>query len=188
MWANRIVATEVANPAELVENPRNWRIHPREQQELMADALDRIGWIQSVVVNRQTGHIVDGHLRVAMAVSLSETSIPVSVVDLTEEEEKEVLATLDPLGMLAVIDDGAFKGLAADLEDMETPDRLRRLIGDMAHIDRYGVRTPSQAEIDATAAELGSRFADRAASKAYVDIACRHCGEQFAVAPSEFTQ
>jgi ParB-like chromosome segregation protein Spo0J len=60
--------------------------------------LDTVGWVQSVIVNRTTGYVVDGHLRVAMAISKGEALIPVSYVELDEAEENLVLAALDPVG------------------------------------------------------------------------------------------
>jgi hypothetical protein len=38
----------------------------------MRDVLDRVGWVQSVIVNRKTGRLVDGHLRVQLAVDAGE--------------------------------------------------------------------------------------------------------------------
>src|SRR5262245_5153725 len=98
-------------PAALVGNPKNWRLHPRHQSDAVTAALDRVGWVQPVIVNKRTGHLVDGHLRVALALSRDEVTIPVSYVDLDEEEERLVLATLDPLGALAGQDEAALKGL-----------------------------------------------------------------------------
>lgn len=55
-------------------------------------------------MNRTTGLLVDGHLRVKLAVKRGENSIPVSYVELTEAEEEMVLATLDPIVGMARAD------------------------------------------------------------------------------------
>lgn len=93
-WQNRIVGHGTEKPDALLANPRNWRIHPKAQQEAMAGALDQVGWVQNVIVNNRTGHIVDGHLRAELAISRGESSIPVVYVDLSEEEEALALAFL----------------------------------------------------------------------------------------------
>jgi hypothetical protein len=61
-WRTRIVNHAEVPPAELVPNPRNWRTHPPEQQRALAGALAEVGWVAEILVNRTTGHVVDGHL------------------------------------------------------------------------------------------------------------------------------
>lgn len=101
-WRNRIVGSGEAPPDELAANPRNWRIHPAAQQAAVGGALDQLGWIQQVIVNRSTGFVVDGHLRVAMALARGEPMVPVLYVELDEGEEALALATFDPLSAMAV--------------------------------------------------------------------------------------
>ena len=72
-WQNRIVGTGSEVPDQLLANPFNWRIHPKFQQDVMGDVLSEIGWVQNVIVNQQTGHILDGHMRVAFAISAEES-------------------------------------------------------------------------------------------------------------------
>lgn len=103
-WKNRIVGHGEENPEQLLANPENWRIHPKAQQDAMSGALNQIGWVQSVMVNRTTGNVVDGHMRVALAISRREEAVPVVYVELSKEEEEAVLATFDPIGGLAVSD------------------------------------------------------------------------------------
>lgn len=103
-WKNRIVGSGEEAPDQLMANPKNWRIHPLTQQDAVEAALDEVGWVQQVIVNQTTGCLVDGHLRVALAISREETSIPVTYVELSEREEALVLATLDPLAGLAATD------------------------------------------------------------------------------------
>ena len=103
-WRNRIVGTGEEAPDQLLANPANWRIHPKPQQDALGDALDDIGWIQQVVVNRQSGHLIDGHLRVSLAMRNNEPTVPVLYVDLDEREEALALATLDPIAAMAAAD------------------------------------------------------------------------------------
>jgi hypothetical protein len=45
--------------------------------------------------------LVDGHLRLELAREHGESELPAVIVDLAEEEERLVLATLDPIGAMA---------------------------------------------------------------------------------------
>ena len=112
-WRNRITGHGEEAPDQLLANPRNWRIHPRAQQDALAGLLDQVGWVQDVIVNRRTGHVVDGHLRVSLAISRDERTIPVVYVDLDEAEEALVLASLDPLAGMAVTDNEVLRELIA---------------------------------------------------------------------------
>ena len=112
---NRIVGHGEEAPEQLLANPRNWRIHPHLQEEALEGALAQVGWVQTVLVNRTTGHLIDGHLRVALAIRLGEPSLPVTYVELTEEEEGLVLASLDPLAGMAAVDEDAFAALLGEI-------------------------------------------------------------------------
>lgn len=103
-WQNRIVGEGVEAPDQLMPNPRNWRIHPLTQQHALEGLLDQVGWIQRVIVNKRTGNLIDGHLRVQVAISKGEPEVPVLYVDLSEAEEDLALASIDPLSAMAVTD------------------------------------------------------------------------------------
>lgn len=115
-WRNRIVGTGEEAPDQLLANPGNWRIHPKAQQDALSDALDDIGWIQQVVVNRRTGHLVDGHLRVSLALRNNEPTVPVLYVDLDEREEALALATLDPISAMAAADRAKLDALLREVD------------------------------------------------------------------------
>ena len=102
---NRIIAHEEIDPQGLLANPRNWRVHKRLQRQALAGVLEEVGWVKSILVNRRTGYVVDGHLRLELALERGEASVPVDFVDLDEEEEALILATFDPLANLAGVDD-----------------------------------------------------------------------------------
>lgn len=103
-WRNRITSHALADPKTLIANEANWRKHPAEQQAAMDGALAELGWLQSVIVNRRNMHIIDGHLRVELALKERETQVPVCFVDLSDDEERKALATIDPLSALAETD------------------------------------------------------------------------------------
>lgn len=102
-WRNRIVEYGVADAAELVTNPANFRVHPISQVRALTGSLNDLGWIAPVIVNRLTGRVVDGHLRARLAGEQA-SLLPVAYVELSEEEEREALLALDPIAAMATID------------------------------------------------------------------------------------
>jgi hypothetical protein len=115
VWRNRIIGHAEVAPAELVPNPRNWRTHPAEQQRALAGALAEVGWVAEVLVNRTTGNVVDGHLRIELALARAEATVPVTYIELSEDEERLILASLDPIGALASAEAADLAELLAEL-------------------------------------------------------------------------
>ena len=147
-WRNRITGHADVAPAALVTNPRNWRTHPPEQQRALGGALSEVGWVAEVLVNRTTGNVVDGHLRIELALARKEPSVPVTYVELTETEEALVVATLDPIGAMV---DAEATALASVLNGLEpSDDALRPLLDDLAReqgieLARAGLVDPDDA-------------------------------------------
>lgn len=133
---SRIVGEGVEAPDQLLANPLNWRTHPKEQVDALEGLLREVGWVQRVIVNRTTGHIVDGHARVELALRRSESAVPVLYVELTEAEERLVLAALDPIGGLAGKDAAVLDELLQGVhtEDPALQELLDSLAGESASI------------------------------------------------------
>lgn len=98
-WKNRIIESGAVDPQELAKgyNPDNWRHHPQIQRDALEDALDSIGVLQPVLFNRLSGKVIDGHLRIELAILKGQPLIPVNYVELTDDEEALALATLDAI-------------------------------------------------------------------------------------------
>lgn len=122
-FRSRIVGQGEEAPDQLLANPLNWRVHPKEQVDALEGLLQQVGWVQRVIVNKRTGHVVDGHARVALALRRSEPSLPVLYVDLSADEERLVLAAIDPIGGMAGRDDDmlaqVLDGLTAEDEGLQ---------------------------------------------------------------------
>jgi hypothetical protein len=130
-WANRIVEYGEENPEQLLANPLNWRIHPKAQQVSLSGVLDDIGFIAPVIVNKTTGHMIDGHLRVSLALRNNVSSVPVVYVELSEQEEKEALVTYDPITNMAAADMRHLEELIGDMGQVN--DAVRLLVGEIIH-------------------------------------------------------
>jgi hypothetical protein len=115
-WKSRIVGYGEEAPDQLLANPQNFRIHPQTQQKALKAAISEVGFIAPVLVNRTTNRVLDGHLRVALAISEDQETIPVAYLELTEEEEAIALASLDPITGLAVNDKELLKTLIDSIE------------------------------------------------------------------------
>jgi len=126
---NRIVGSGEEAPEKLLLNPKNWRTHSADQEAALEGLLTEVGWVQTVVKNKTTGNLVDGHLRVSLARKRGEKSVPVVYVELSPEEEELVLATLDPLGDLAGIDSKKLEELLAGLNPGSVA--LAKLVADL---------------------------------------------------------
>ena len=127
---NRIVGYGEVDPADLLANPRNHRIHPKAQQDALAGSLEEVGWVRDILVNRASGFVIDGHARVVLALRRGERSVPVSYVDLTPKEEALVLASLDYITGMAAIDN---EQLDALLREVSTGNAaLQAMLSDMA--------------------------------------------------------
>lgn len=86
---------------DLTANPANWRVHSAEQEAALRQMLERVGVVERPLVSKKTGVMLDGHLRVKMARSAGEEGMWVDVADVTPEQERIILATLDSLAELA---------------------------------------------------------------------------------------
>ena len=87
-WRNRIVGQATRNPLSLVPNPYG-QVEPLDFELDMAwGTLEKIGWFLPVIVNQVTGHIVDGHSRVTMAITRGEALVPVMYLELSIDEER----------------------------------------------------------------------------------------------------
>lgn len=115
-WQDRIIGFSRENPQNFLANPFNFRLHAKTQKALMNGMLAEVGWVQAVVVNKTTGHIVDGHMRVTLADERNEESVPTIWVSLTEDEEKKVLATFDPIGSFAFRANDIYQTLVEQLD------------------------------------------------------------------------
>lgn len=114
-WTTKIVGHDRVAPDQLVANPLNYRKHPQAQRDALRDAIAEVGFIRSVTVNKRTGNLIDGHERVWQALTSEQPFIDVEYVDLSEDEEKKALATMDPISEMAQVDGAVLDQLLRDV-------------------------------------------------------------------------
>ena len=128
MARNRIKGIRKVRAGDLIRDERNWRFHPRQQQNALRVMLERVGMADALIV-RETDEglvLVDGHLRASL---LPSTEVTVTVVDLNEEEAAEAMATLDPLSDLAGSDVDTLSDLVRDFDDLFVLPEFKELFG-----------------------------------------------------------
>ena len=111
--------------ADLLPNPKNWRTHPKAQQDAMRGVLADIGYAGAALA-RETDDglmLIDGHLRAEVS---TEAEVPVLILDVTEEEADKILATFDPISSMAGTDEDKLRGLldAVDIDNAAVNDLL----------------------------------------------------------------
>lgn len=142
-FRDRIVGLERVAPDQLLANPANWRTHPGMQRDALRGSLGDVGWVDAVMVNTTTGHVVDGHARIEEALANSEPTVPVLYVELTENEERIVLATFDPIGAMAETDGDRLQELLDETRVREDSD-LTALLESLAQSSQAYVPEPSE--------------------------------------------
>lgn len=109
--------------------------------------------------------MVDGHLRVAMAISQGQPTIPVTWVELSEAEEKMALATLDPLSALAGADK---EQLDALLREVSTGDAaVQAMLAELAV--KEGITAP----------DVEFKEYDESVEGEVQYVTCPECGHKF---------
>jgi hypothetical protein len=169
MWQNRIIDSGEENPNALMANPGNWRIHPAYQQGAVQEVIERVGWVAPVIVNKRSGNVVDGHLRVTIAIRENEAAVPVQYVDLDEEEERLILATFDNLTAMAGKDQAKLDELLAEIEP--SGESLSVLLDELqTSLDGAAFDPPGEGEGQPQGQldQLNPKW-----------VVCPHCGSEF---------
>lgn len=118
--------------SELRANPMNWRRHPKEQHDAVRGVLQEIGYADALLAREDTDGslvLIDGHLRAEITL---DTTVPVLILDVNEDEGNKILATLDPLAAMAEADAGKLNELVGNIqfEDGNLQSMVERFAGD----------------------------------------------------------
>src|SRR3990172_3889343 len=137
-FRNRIKEFKYIQASQVVGNPKNWHSHGPEQMSLFKKVLGEVGFADAVLVREiEDGKymLLDGHAR--LGVIGDSGTVPALVLDVSEEEGDKVLASLDPLLLMADIEDSkADELLSVDLfSDPEIRDGLRNALALLDTVD-----------------------------------------------------
>jgi hypothetical protein len=125
--AERSLSLAWVDAAQLTENPNNWRAHPQKQLDGIRDAIREVGWAGALLYNKRTKRLIDGHARKKLFEGQGE--VPVLIGSWTEEQEKKILATLDPLASLAGADTDILDKLLREIDSGS--EALQNLLSDL---------------------------------------------------------
>src|SRR5450759_4796948 len=132
---DRIVELRRVRAADLRPNPKNWRTHPKAQQEALRVILGEGGYADALLARETPDGLVliDGHLRAEIT---PDVEVPVLVLDVDEAEADKLLLSLDPLAAMAEGDADALRTLLAQVET--DSDAVRRMVDGLAK--EYGAQ------------------------------------------------
>ena len=109
-----MVKIQNVDPAKLTPADYNPRTISEHQAEALKRSLDRWGFVEPIVANKRTGHIVGGHQRLDGALALALPSVPVHWIDVDESSEKALNIALNKIS--GDWDEDLLGKLLADLE------------------------------------------------------------------------
>ncbi len=129
---NRIKELRRVQARALKPHPENFRLHPKRQREAMQAVLKEIGYADALLARELPDGslaLIDGHLR---AETTPDVEVPVLVLDVTEEEARKLLLTIDPLAALAGTNDDVLASLlkSVDFDSTELDKFVERLARD----------------------------------------------------------
>jgi len=127
---NRIRELRTVKAAELMPNPKNWRMHPKAQQDALRGILAEVGYADALLARELPDGslmLVDGHLR---AETTPDEKVPVLILDINEAEADKLLLSLDPLAALAETNAAALDSLLREIDTGS--EGLQQMYADMA--------------------------------------------------------
>jgi hypothetical protein len=98
---NRIKAHRKVRAGDLIPHEWNFRLHPEAQKAALAGIYNEVGFARSLLAYELPDgklKLIDGHLRRDFDPDME---VDVEILDVTEEEARQLLLTIDPLAQLA---------------------------------------------------------------------------------------
>ena len=131
LWENRIIEYGEMPADQYLAHELNARRHPGAQRASLRGSLNEIGWIAPVIVSAISGKLLDGHARIEEALSKDDkTPVPFIKVNVTEDEERLILASFDPITNQATYDQEALSELLSNLQTEDAG--LQHLLEELA--------------------------------------------------------
>jgi len=172
---------EIKKIEDLKPAPYNPRKSNKKQEEKLTDSLKKFGVVEPVVYNENTGYIVGGHFRVRELKKLGYKEIECVIVNLSEEDEKELNIRLNAntgewdwelianewdtqkLNEWGLdIPDFKAEEIEAEEDNYEIPEQLKTdlVLGDLFEIGEHRLLCGDSTDSDAVAKLMNGEKAD----------------------------
>lgn len=135
---------EKKNIKDLIPAPYNARKSNAKQEAQLKASLEKFGVVEPIIFNKQTGYIVGGHFRVRELKKLGYKEVDCVIVDLNEQDERELNIRLN-----ANTGEWDFEQLANEWDseelgnwglDMPSFDEIKEAYEDMSDSIKTGFR------------------------------------------------
>jgi DNA modification methylase len=170
--------------SELTPAPYNPRQSTAKQEKHLKASLEKFGVVEPIIFNKQTGYIVGGHFRVRELKKLGYKEIECVIVDLSEEDEKELnirlnantgewdwdmlanewdAVELEEWGLEVPSFEAEEQILEAEEDDYDVPDggiETDIVIGDLFEIGEHRLLCGDSTDSDAVAKLMNGQKAD----------------------------
>ena len=170
--------------SELTPAPYNPRQSTAKQEKQLKASLEKFGVVEPIIFNKQTGYIVGGHFRVRELKKLGYKEIECVIVDLSEEDEKELnirlnantgewdwdmlanewdAVELEEWGLEVPNFEAEEQILEAEEDDYDVPDggiETDIVIGDLFEIGEHRLLCGDSTDSDAVAKLMNGELAD----------------------------
>jgi hypothetical protein len=146
---NRIKELRHVPASDLRPNPKNWRTHPKAQQDALKGILAEVGMADACLARELDDGslmLIDGHLR---AETIGTEVVPVLILDVDEAEADKILATLDPLAALAGSNDARLSELASSVrtDDETLRSIFESMCEDMKDVEKAKPEEPTPSTV-----------------------------------------
>lgn len=82
----------------------------------ITESIKRHGWYGTLIAQRSTGHVLAGNHRLQAAIALGITHVPVTYLDVTDEQARRILIADNRTSDLATYDDEQLSSILQELE------------------------------------------------------------------------
>lgn len=126
----------------------NAKRHSAEQVAAARAMISSVGWLTEILVNKKTGRILDGHLRVEIAISIGEPTVPVRYIEVGDEREASIIAAFDTSTRMASWDKEKAESLLESLLDRDLSfSGLAKTLAECASIELDSILSSSPGQL-----------------------------------------
>lgn len=153
--------------SDLKHAPYNPRKSNEKQEANLKKSLEKFGVVEPIVFNKQTGYIVGGHFRVRELKKLGYKEVECVIVDLNEDDEKELNIRLNAntgewAWEMLQAEWQTEEVLEAEEDDFDTtpPEEPKTVLGDLYEIGEHRLLCGDSTDSDQVAKLMNGEKAD----------------------------